>query len=178
MLPWDRFAAYPESQNQNTVNIPISAVSSIPPFALDSNFTSKAIAFVSWLCFYFCWPSFEYLFLEIITLLYRCETRRQCKHTAAACAWTEGQAVTSHRKNWKDLMWFGHWSGCTLVIYLVVCRHKSKGCALCDDSQLRYYGNEIWIMVLGRLVVFNYPVDFEKQSLLISKPMILKWPLT
>lgn len=54
VLPRDRFAACPESQNQNTVNIPISAVSSIPPFALDSNFTSKAIAFVSRPCFYFC----------------------------------------------------------------------------------------------------------------------------
>lgn len=104
MLPRDRFAAYSESQNQNTVNIPISAVSSIPPFALDSNFTSKAIAlflgrvlFVDPLLSICFWKLSRYF----IAVRQGGNASTQLLHVPEL---KDRLAVTSHRKNCKDLM--------------------------------------------------------------------------
>ena len=169
----DCFAAYPESQNQSTVNIPISNIFSVIPIALDSTFTSKAIAFVSRLCFYFVGPLLSMCVCKLSCNFITGDKEAMLVHCCCLCLiWmTDLQWPVTKKigKTWCD------WSLVRMHIYLMVCRQKSKGCALCSDSQLRYYGNEIWIMVLGRLVIFKYTVEFEicvyqnsaKQSLLV-----------
>ena len=69
-------------------------------------------------------------------LLYHCETRRQCKHSAAARAWTGWRTCGDESpKKWGRLDVTGHWSGRTLVICLVVL----EGMML--KLKLQYFGH-------------------------------------